>query len=260
MGKRQRAGRDALCDTYSPTLPWGVLVQLSGSPGGTPVTLTLSPSSTPALRWGNTDLEVELPSSVPTPVCPCRAGDQALAELPSPGLSCHCVWVGHGECRHMALEAGRPLHLHPVGQADTQPCCGTTHRRTSAAARVTMGSSMSPSPRCSAASLVNWESEMKHCSSGREELRTLGTSGTPPPTGISDARRGDPWLQGRAHPKAAESNGDRRVRRFLLAADGPSRLLRTPGPVLGTSERGHTEMWPCAAGEQQGPPPATHGS
>ncbi|CAI5766476.1 Hypothetical predicted protein [Podarcis lilfordi] len=29
--------------------------------------------------------------------------------------------------------------------------------------------SMSPSPRCSAASLVSCESEMKHCSSGREE-------------------------------------------------------------------------------------------
>ncbi|KAJ7316296.1 hypothetical protein JRQ81_002458 [Phrynocephalus forsythii] len=28
---------------------------------------------------------------------------------------------------------------------------------------------MSPSPRCSAASLVSCESEMKHCSSGREE-------------------------------------------------------------------------------------------
>lgn len=29
---------------------------------------------------------------------------------------------------------------------------------------------LSPSLRCSAASLVSWESEMKHCSSGREKL------------------------------------------------------------------------------------------
>lgn len=29
---------------------------------------------------------------------------------------------------------------------------------------------LSPGPRCSAASLVSWESEMKHCSSGREKL------------------------------------------------------------------------------------------
>ncbi|XP_048667739.1 uncharacterized protein LOC107142580 [Marmota marmota marmota] len=31
-------------------------------------------------------------------------------------------------------------------------------------------SALSPSLRCSAASLVSWESEMKHCSSGREKL------------------------------------------------------------------------------------------
>lgn len=29
---------------------------------------------------------------------------------------------------------------------------------------------LSPSLRCSAASLVSWESEMKHCSSGREKM------------------------------------------------------------------------------------------
>lgn len=32
------------------------------------------------------------------------------------------------------------------------------------------GQHLSPSLRCSAASLVSWESEMKHCSSGREKL------------------------------------------------------------------------------------------
>lgn len=32
------------------------------------------------------------------------------------------------------------------------------------------GLRLSPSLRCSAASLVSWESEMKHCSSGREKL------------------------------------------------------------------------------------------
>lgn len=59
----------------------------------------------------------------------------------------------------------------------TQPCVA---QHTSRAAG---GSSMSPSPRCSAASLVNWESEMKHCSSGREEL----CPGTPPPPGLPPA-------------------------------------------------------------------------
>lgn len=59
----------------------------------------------------------------------------------------------------------------------TQPCVAQH------ASRAAGGSSMSPSPRCSAASLVNWESEMKHCSSGREEL----CPGTPPPPGLPPA-------------------------------------------------------------------------
>lgn len=37
-------------------------------------------------------------------------------------------------------------------------------------ARAEQRSAVSPSLRCSAASLVSWESEMKHCSSGREKL------------------------------------------------------------------------------------------
>lgn len=77
----------------------------------------------------------------------------------------------------------------PAEQPDTQLCCGTT---CSEAARAAVGSSMSPSPRCSAASLVNWESEMKHCSSGREEL-CPGTPG-PLPAARTDGSR---WMSSR---------------------------------------------------------------
>lgn len=38
------------------------------------------------------------------------------------------------------------------------------------ATRAEQRSALSPSLRCSAASLVSWESEMKHCSSGREKF------------------------------------------------------------------------------------------
>ena len=106
---------------------------------------------------------------------------ESWARLSYQAQVCPAIMLGLG-CRTQAHSSGcggRPLCLHPAGQADTQPCCGMTHGHTPATARVTVGFSMSPSPRCSAASLVNWESEMKHCSSGREELRTLGTSGTP---------------------------------------------------------------------------------
>lgn len=37
-------------------------------------------------------------------------------------------------------------------------------------ASLPQASALSPGLRCSAASLVSWESEMKHCSSGREKL------------------------------------------------------------------------------------------
>lgn len=53
---------------------------------------------------------------------------------------------------------------------------------------------LSPSLRCSAASLVSWESEMKHCSSGREkmfcgrrpEAVSAGVGGTRKGTDTSD--------------------------------------------------------------------------
>lgn len=65
---------------------------------------------------------------------------------------------------------------HLLACTQTQPGHVPSHGHT---ARGTTDMSMSPSPRCSAASLVNWESEMKHCSSGREELLTLRTPTTP---------------------------------------------------------------------------------
>ena len=82
---------------------------------------------------------------------------------------------------------------------------------------------------------------MKHCSSGREELHTLGTSGTPHPLG--QVMQGELTLAtGKGLPQSSRSlqkaRGVRRVGRFLLAAEGPSCLLGTPGPALGTSGRG----------------------
>ncbi|XP_075298211.1 uncharacterized protein LOC142364009 isoform X1 [Opisthocomus hoazin] len=181
-GKGQRAGRDVLCDTHGPTPSWDVLAPLTGNPQP----WVDSHHSHPLAQFCASILGGEdgsggrppHPQVCPYPVCPCRAG----ARLSYQAWVCPAIVLGLG-MGHMPLEWGRPLCLHPARQADTQPCHGTTHGQTPATVRVTVGSSMSPSPRCSAASLVNWESEMKHCSSGREELRTLGTSETPHPLG-----------------------------------------------------------------------------
>lgn len=89
-------------------------------------------------------------SPVPVPVCPCRAG----ARLSYPAQACPAITLGTQLWRLGTLLWQHQTQPGSEGDTDT---------------------SLSPSPRCSAASLVNWESEMKHCSSGREELRTLGT-------------------------------------------------------------------------------------
>ena len=55
------------------------------------------------------------------------------------------------------------------GQVETPDRKQTTaHAHTPSAQERT--ERLSPSLRCSAASLVSWESEMKHCSSGREKM------------------------------------------------------------------------------------------
>ncbi|XP_042646422.1 uncharacterized protein LOC122153260 [Tyto alba] len=65
LGKGQRAGRGALRDSHGPKPSWGVLALLSGSPGplGAPITLILSPSSSPALG-GSTQIQRQTPPAV----------------------------------------------------------------------------------------------------------------------------------------------------------------------------------------------------
>lgn len=202
------------------------------------------------------DLEAE-PHICPHPCLSLHGWDQA--ELPSPSLFCHHIGAGHAGHRHTALETGRPVCLHPAGQTDTQPCRGMTRGHMPSAERVTAGSSMSPSPRCSAASLVNWESEMKHCSSGREELRTLGTSGTPHPLGQVTQGELTP-ATGKSSPQGSRSLQRARVERregqFLLAAQDPQ-------PAAGYQWEGtHRNVGGLCGGgavgmQQQHPPSAT---
>lgn len=182
------------------------------------------------------DLEAEpLPQSVPIPVCLCRTG----AMLSYQAQACPAIMLGLGTedagTRLWGLEGETSLPA-PSGQADGQLCRGTTHGCMPATARVTAGSFMSPSPRCSAASLVNWESEMKHCSSGREELHTLGTSG---PTHLlgpvtqgeltSGYRKGlTPKLQ-----IPAENKGGEEGREVFPCSRGTPLSARDPWPGAG---------------------------
>lgn len=71
------------------------------------------------------------------------------------------ISVAEGSRAREEQVGGRPLHMLTLLFLPRKP----------AAAPVRMcAERLSPSLRCSAASLVSWESEMKHCSSGREKL------------------------------------------------------------------------------------------
>lgn len=201
------AGRDVLCGTHSPTLSCS-----------SPSTLTLLPSPAPDTHLGF--------RGSPTTYPPLSLQSRGQAELPSPSLSCQHA----GERGTELWGLGTPLCLQP---GTAWPCPQARPR-----SEGSTDTSMSPSPRCSAASLVNWESEMKHCSSGREELAPWGR----PATGTSDTRTAGPWLQEECSSQSSRQRAsrDRRVGRLFLAAEGPLCLLRTPSPALGTSGRGPT--------------------
>lgn len=78
------------------------------------------------------------------------------------------VEAGPGELGRQAEDKkeAHPGSLESAAAALQRP---SPARRTPPPALARRGA-LSPSRRCSAASLVSWESEMKHCSSGREKL------------------------------------------------------------------------------------------
>lgn len=148
---------------------WGAAL----GPGGTPVTLTLSSSLVLALEEEYMDLDAE-----PSPICPCLCSCRAGARLSYRAQvhPCHHGGVGMRDAGTWPWSGESSL---PAPSGADRHTALPQHDPQTPARHQTADSSMSPSPRCSAASLVNWESEMKHCSSGREELHTLGTSETP---------------------------------------------------------------------------------